>query len=168
MSKLEKAIQKFALANAYEHDGKAQSGAIIGKLIATNVITKIQISKARPKIDAIIKKVNKMSTKNQEAELKKIYSSFFKKEEIKEELKPLPGATRIVTRMPPEPSKYTHIGHALSFLISYLYAKKYKGKCVLRFEDTNPEKAKKEFVEATLDDLKYLEIKPNEAGYRYL
>ena len=68
--------------------------------------------------------------------------------------------------MPPEPSKYNHIGHALSFLINYIYAKMYKGKCILRFEDTNPDKVRKEYVDAMKEDvLKYLDIKPDKTVF---
>ncbi|MBD3259758.1 glutamate--tRNA ligase, partial [Candidatus Woesearchaeota archaeon] len=59
------------------------------------------------------------------------------------------------------PSKYNHVGHAMTFLINFLYAQKYNGKCILRFEDANPVKIKKEYVDSAVDDiLNYLEIKP--------
>ncbi len=59
-----------------------------------------------------------------------------------------------------------HIGHALSFLLNYLYAKKYKGKSVLRFEDTNPTASKQEYVDAMKKDvLEYLNIKPDKTVY---
>ncbi|MBR9702430.1 hypothetical protein GOV10_00195, partial [Candidatus Woesearchaeota archaeon] len=55
------------------------------------------------------------------------------------------------------------LGHAMSFLINYLYAKKYEGKCILRFDDTNPEKESQEFVDAMEQDvIEYLDIKPDQ------
>src|SRR3989344_4642470 len=60
---------------------------------------------------------------------------------------------KVITRMPPEPSKYLHVGHALSFLINHRYAKENEGKCVLRFDDANPEKVSQEYQEAILDDI---------------
>ena len=78
------------------------------------------------------------------------------------DLPELPNAEKgkVVTRLPPEPSKYSHLGHALSFIINYSYALKYDGKCLLKLEDTNPEKCTKEFADAMIDDLtNYLEIK---------
>jgi len=164
MPSLEKTIEKFALANAYEHEGKAQLGPIIGKLIASNAIKTEQIGLIKPRIQKIISVVNRLSLEEQEKKLKEIYPDFFKKKREERGLKELPKAKvgKVVTRIPPEPSKYDHIGHALSFLINYLYAKKYKGKCVLRFEDTNPTTSKKEYVDAIREDvLDYLGIKPN-------
>ena len=66
-------IKKFVLANAYDHDGKAQSGAIVGKLIRAGAISKADIGKTIPDIIKIIKEVSKLSLKQQETELKKLY-----------------------------------------------------------------------------------------------
>ncbi|MEE0597018.1 MAG: glutamate--tRNA ligase family protein, partial [Agathobacter sp.] len=62
----------------------------------------------------------------------------------------------IMTRFPPEPNGYLHIGHAKSILLNYGLAKKYGGKFNLRFDDTNPTKEKLEFVESIKADVKWL------------
>ncbi len=62
----------------------------------------------------------------------------------------------IVTRFPPEPSGYLHIGHASAIQISHSIAKDYKGRFHLRFDDTNPEKEEEEFVESIKNDLQWL------------
>jgi glutaminyl-tRNA synthetase len=65
-------------------------------------------------------------------------------------------AGRVHTRFPPEPNGYLHIGHAKSICINFGLAQEFKGKCNLRFDDTNPEKEDVEYVESIIEDVRWL------------
>lgn len=62
----------------------------------------------------------------------------------------------IVTRFPPEPNGYLHVGHAKSICLNFGLAKDFNGKCNLRFDDTNPEKESEEYARAIQDDVQWL------------
>ncbi len=62
----------------------------------------------------------------------------------------------IVTRFPPEPNGYLHIGHAKSICLNFGLAQDYQGKCNLRFDDTNPEKESEEYAQSIQDDVRWL------------
>jgi len=64
--------------------------------------------------------------------------------------------TAIVTRFPPEPNGYLHIGHAKSICINFGLANKFNGTTFMRFDDTNPEKEEQEYIDAILKDVKWL------------
>jgi glutaminyl-tRNA synthetase len=75
---------------------------------------------------------------------------------IEEDLKSGKHGGRLHFRFPPEPNGYLHIGHAKAICISFGLAEKYKGKCNLRFDDTNPVKEDVEYVDSIKEDIKWL------------
>lgn len=176
VSTMEILIKKLALANAVKFKGKANPKALLGGVLQTFPEAKKNMQELVHTIETICDEVNTLSPEEQKTQLLALDPDFDKKAkeakaERKEErsnLAELPGAIegKVITRIPPEPSKYNHLGHAMSFLINYLYAKKYHGKSLLRFDDTNPEKAKQEYVDAVFEDVvNFLSIKPDKIKY---
>ncbi len=87
--------------------------------------------------------------------------SNFIKNIIDEDLKTSKHGNRVYTRFPPEPNGYLHIGHAKSICLNFGLAKEYgakglEAKCNLRFDDTNPVKEKKEYIDSIQEDVKWL------------
>lgn len=64
--------------------------------------------------------------------------------------------SKVVTRFPPEPNGYLHVGHAKSICLNFGLAEQFKGECHLRFDDTNPEKESQEYIDAIKEDVTWL------------
>lgn len=75
---------------------------------------------------------------------------------IEEDLKNGANDGKVVTRFPPEPNGYLHIGHAKSICLNFGTAQKYGGECNLRFDDTNPEKENQEYIDSIIADVRWL------------
>jgi len=160
--KIQKTARIYALQNAVQFNGKASSKAVVGKVVAA-----LQKDGFSPKeivsiVNSVIAEVNKIPLDKQIAELEKLAPELLKKEKKERDftLPELPDAKRgkVVTRFPPEPNGYLHIGHAKAAIVDYEYARMYDGKFILRFDDTNPENAQIEFYDAQKEDLQWLGI----------
>jgi glutaminyl-tRNA synthetase len=91
-------------------------------------------------------------------------SNNFLKQIIEKDLESKKHVT-IVTRFPPEPNGYLHLGHAKSICLNFGLAKEYEGRCHLRFDDTNPETEEVEYVESIKNDVRWLGFDWNEHLY---
>jgi glutaminyl-tRNA synthetase len=88
----------------------------------------------------------------------------FLEEIIEEDLKTSKNKT-IITRFPPEPNGYLHIGHAKSICLNFGLSLEYGGKTNLRFDDTNPSKEETEYVDSIIEDVKWLGFNPDKILY---
>ena len=167
---LKTAIRKYALQNAVKFKGKANQGAVIGKVLAENPELKEKAKDIAKEINKVIGEINKLPLEKQEKRLNDIAPELLeKKEEAKEKdifgFLGIREGQKVITAFPPEPSKYPHIGHAKAIIVNYELAKRYNGTFYLRFEDTNPELAEEDFYKIHMEDYEWLGIKPDKIDY---
>ena len=157
-------ILRIALQNAQDH-GKTQDKIVLGKILGTEPTLRTQVKEIMPIIIEIVNSVNNMTSDQIKRYIQDRFPDLLlekpKKQEEKEGLPPLEGAEqgKVVTRFPPEPNGYPHIGHAKAAIIDEEYAKMYGGKLILRFDDTNPEAERLEYYAAIKVGLDWLEVK---------
>ncbi|MDA4135612.1 MAG: glutamate--tRNA ligase [Thaumarchaeota archaeon] len=158
------AMEKYALQNAVKHEGKAEVGAVVSKVLGETPALRSMAKEVARAAAEVVKAVNALSPQAQEQELKATYPEAMQAPEKKEGrvgLPPLEGAVtgNFVVRLPPEPSGFMHIGHAMAGTINDVYKENYNGKLWLRFEDTNPRKVQKRYYESFRTGYSWLGIK---------
>lgn len=165
---METTIRKYALQNAVKFNGKANIGAVIGKVLAENPDLKKNMGSLSKEIKKIVDDINSLSLEKQQKEFEKYSGQIVETEKEKKDIFSIfdiKGGEQVITAFPPEPSKYPHIGHAKSIFLNYELAKRNNGKFILRFEDTNPKLAEKEFYKTHLENYEWLGIKPDQVEY---
>ena len=154
-------VLKWALKNAIDHNGKALEKAVISKAIGEQPDLRNNMLQLKRVVEEVVKEINQLTYKQQKNRLREYAPELLHEKVTKErELPPLPKGEmgKVVTRIPPEPSGYMHLGHAMSFTINFFYAKKYDGKIWLRFEDTDPRKVYKKYYRNFKQGLHWLGI----------
>ncbi|MEM3004875.1 MAG: glutamate--tRNA ligase, partial [Candidatus Bathyarchaeia archaeon] len=162
---LKQVIRKYSLLNAVAHDGKAEEGAVVSKVLGERVELRARAKELVKLVSEIVQETNRLTLDEQ----KKLLSEYCpqpesKKTEKPKVLPPLINADRyreIVTRFSPNPDCALHLGSARAIILSHDYARMYNGKFFLRFEDTDPrlKKSALEFYEMIREDLSWLGCK---------
>ncbi|MGB9630508.1 MAG: glutamate--tRNA ligase [Candidatus Methanodesulfokora sp.] len=157
-NKIEELAMKYAVQNAMKY-GKAKIEPVMAKIMAELPEYRSQAHEIKKIVEQIVEEVNRM----EKADLEDISSKFGvtvekKKQEGERKWPELKNAEigSVVTRVAPEPNGYPTLGHAKGLLVPFIYARIYKGKFLLRFEDTNPRVEKREFYDAIREEFKAL------------
>ena len=163
---IEDLIRKLALQNAVFFKGNANPKAVVGKILGENPEYRSKASEITPLIESIVAEVNTMGLEAQVRALEDMGSAPIvkeKKERIYElpELKDIDG--KVVMRIAPGPSGPLHIGHTRVSVLNDEYVKRYGGKLIARYEDTNPEKIDPDAYEMIPEDLDWLGVKIHES-----
>jgi glutamyl-tRNA synthetase len=170
--RLIESIKVVTLQNAVDHNGKAKADSVTGRVAASNPEFRSNLKNIIPTIRHAVREINALSLAEQKLLLEKLkLAAVNYKIDVVETLHPasspelpelqnaFPG--KVITRFPPEPNGYPHIGHAKAAIIDEYYARTYNGKLILRFDDTNPLNEKLEFYESFILALQWLDVRPD-------
>jgi glutamyl-tRNA synthetase len=167
---LREKVLKFAVHNAFTHNGKAQKGPIIGRILGSDPEFRDRIKEIAKIIDETLLEVNSWNLEEQAQMINEKWPELLvtrKKEEKKKTLPPLENVDKyevIKTRFAPNPDGALHLGSAEPIIFCDEYAKMYDGKFILRYEDTSPD-VKAPILEIynwIREDLDWLNVKVDE------
>jgi len=167
------AMEKNALLNAVSHGGRADVGAVVGKSMGESPELRSKAADVAKAASEVVNRVNSLSPEEQQALLEEAYPDALKARDEKKatqkadekahaaQFPPLPNAVKghVVLRLPPEPSGYMTIGHAMAGVINAAYRDMYEGELWLRFEDTNPRKVREDYYQSFRDGYAWVGIR---------
>ena len=168
MNSVEELCEKYAIENALEH-GEAKVDAVMGLILKANPEMKKDAKNIKEILEKKVDYINSLKPEEiQQLAQQKFPEILLDKESetkegtdfirafIEDHMKTDRFGGRVHTRFPPEPNGWLHIGHAYSINWNYSIAQEYGGKFNLRFDDTNPITEEEEFVQAIIEDVKWL------------
>jgi len=162
---LERLVLGYTLRDAVKHGGKARVDSVMAMLMGGRPDLRPQAKLVVEIVKRVVEEVNRMSLEDQKRKLELEFPELLEarvKVEERKLLQPLPGAVegRVVVRFAPNPDFYIHLGNARPAILCSEYAKMYKGKMILRFEDTDPRTKTplREVYDAIREDLKWLGV----------
>ena len=167
---IREAALKHAVHNAYSHEGKAQKGPIMGRILGENPDLRSRASEVSALIEDVLREVNSWTQERQKEVLEERWPELLETRKVKEEKKTLPPLNNVEkyrevrTRFAPNPDGPLHLGSAEPIIFCDEYAKMYDGKFILRFEDTSPD-VKSPILEVydwIKEDLKWLGVEVHE------
>ncbi len=151
-------ILKYVLQNAVFYGGRASVKAVMGKVMSSEPELRRKPEQVRIEVENLVRSINEMGLEKQREMLESIAPELLERKEKKQEgLPELPNAVegKVVTRFAPAPTGPLNISQVLrAAMLSYLYAEKYRGKFILRFEDTDARRIEKRFYRMIEEDLK--------------
>ncbi len=166
--------RKYALLNAFQHGGKAEARAVLAKVLGERPELRGRAREVLGVSEEEVGRVNEISLEAQRLELQAEWPELLQARRVEEApkvLPPLPNVDRyagVVTRFSPNPDFCLHIGSVRAVILSHDYARIYKGRFFLRFDDTDPrlKKSALQFYGLIQQDLEWLRCKPDEVIYQ--
>jgi len=167
------AMERNALLNAVAHGGKSEMGAVVSKSLGESPELRAMAKDVARAAAEVVARVNSLSPEGQQKLLEERYPDALLARDQKKAMQraddkahanqfpPLPNATKgkVVLRLPPEPSGYMTIGHAMAGVINAAYRDMYEGELWLRFEDTNPKKVRSDYYQSFRDGYTWVGIR---------
>ncbi len=161
-TELKEVVRKYALQNAALYGGKANSKAVIGKVLAEQPSLRSRVREIGPVVEEVVTEINALPLEQICTIVEAIDSSLLKKTHCEREhaLPDLPNAIqgKVVMRFAPGPSGPLHLGHTRVAILNDEYCRRYQGTYINRMEDTNPEKIDPDAYEMIPEDLKWLGV----------